>query len=138
MSTKSYSELIHIPDFLGRYNYLKLNGVAFLSTFGENRYLCQQFYSSYDWRKFRREIIIRDHGCDLGIDGRTLNEVGIIHHINPITIDDIINRSRRLFDPENVILVQRSTHNAIHYGGQDLLFLDPIERKEHDTSPWRF
>ena len=134
---KSYSELIVLPTFMDRFNYLKLNGTAFDKTFGAERYVNQKFYTSYEWRKFRRDIILRDYGCDLGIEGRDILTKIIIHHINPITLDDILNRSQKLMDPENVITTQKITHDAIHYGDESLLFLDPVERKLNDTSPWR-
>ena len=134
---KSYSELITLPTFLDRFKYLKLNGTAFDKTFGDERYVNQKFYTSYEWRKFRRDIILRDLGCDLGIEGRDILGKIIIHHINPITIEDVLNRSMKLMDPENVITTQKITHDAIHYGDESLLFLDPIIRRPNDTSPWR-
>lgn len=134
---KSYSELIALPTFMDRFKYLKLNGTAFDKTFGAERYINQNFYTSYEWRQFRRDIVLRDCGCDLGVEGRDILTKIIIHHINPITLDDILNRSQRLMDPENVITTQKITHDAIHYGDESLLFLDPVERKLNDTSPWR-
>lgn len=134
---KSYSELITLPTFMDRFNYLKLNGIAFDKTFGDDRYVNQKFYTSYEWRNFRRDIILRDCGCDLGVEGRDILTKIIIHHINPITLDDVLNRSHLLLDPENVITTQKITHDAIHYGDASLLFLDPIERKPFDTCPWR-
>lgn len=134
---KTYSELISIPDFLSRFRYLKLNGKAFGRTFGDDRYANQKFYMSYEWRKFRRDIIVRDCGCDLGIEGREILGRIIIHHINPISLDDILNRSSNLMDPENVICAMKVTHDAIHYGDESLLFLDPVERRPFDTCPWR-
>lgn len=135
---KCYSELITIPTFEERFEYLKLDGVVGKETFGFDRYLNQQFYNSYEYRKFRREIIIRDMGCDLGIEERPIGGLIILHHINPITPEDILGRNIRiLLDPENSICVSHGTHNAIHYGDSSLLITNPIERKPNDTCPWR-
>lgn len=137
-SIKCYSELITIPTYEGRFEYLQLDGNVGKETFGFDRYLNQQFYNSYEYRKFRREMIIRDKGCDLGIEERPINGLIILHHINPISPDDIINRNIRiLLDPENTICVAHRTHNAIHYGDSSLLTTNPIERKPNDTCPWR-
>ena len=135
---KSYSELITIPTFEARFEYLKLDGAVGKETFGFDRYLNQQFYNSYEYRKFRREIIVRDMGCDLGIEERPINGLIILHHINPINPEDILDRNVRiLLDPENSICVSLRTHNAIHYGDSSLLITNPIERKPNDTCPWR-
>lgn len=134
---KSYSELITIPTFKERYIYLKLDGKVGKETFGYDRYLNQLFYHSDEWRKFRDSIILRDNGNDLGVDNYPINGRILIHHINPIYPEDIIKRSQILFDPENVISVSKSTHNAIHYGDESLLFLDLTERSSNDTCPWR-
>lgn len=138
MSIKCYSELITIPTFEGRFEYCKLDGDVGRETFGFDRYLNQQFYTSYEYRKFRREIILRDMGCDLGVSEFPINGLIILHHINPISPDDILSRNVRvLLDPENAICVGLRTHNAIHYGDISLLTLAPIERKPNDTCPWR-
>lgn len=135
---KCYSELITIPTYEGRFEYLKLDGIVGKETFGFDRYLNQQFYNSYEYRKFRREMIIRDMGCDLGIEERPINGLIILHHINPISPDDILNRNIEiLLDPENTICVALRTHNAIHYGDSSLLITEPIERRPNDTCPWR-
>lgn len=135
---KCYSELITIPTYEGRFKYLQLDGIVGKETFGFDRYLNQQFYNSYEYRKFRREMIIRDMGCDLGIEERPINGLIILHHINPIAPEDILNRNIRiLLDPENTICTAHRTHNAIHYGDSSLLITDPIERKPNDTCPWR-
>jgi hypothetical protein len=135
---KSYSELITIPTYEGRFEYLQLDGTVGKETFGFDRYLNQQFYNSYEYRKFRREMIIRDMGCDLGIEERPINGLIILHHINPIAPEDILNRNIRiLLDPDNTICVSHRTHNAIHYGDSSLLITAPIERKPNDTCPWR-
>lgn len=134
---KSYSELITIPTFEDRYRYLKLNGQVGEVTFGFQRWVNQQLYRSREWLKFRDEIILRDNGCDLGLDGFDIHEHIIVHHINPITHQDIITQSPCIFDPENVICTRLLTHNAIHYGDENLLDLMPIERKANDTCPWK-
>ena len=134
---KTYSELITLQTFEDRFNYLQLRGKVGKSTFGHNRYLNQILYNSPEWRRFRNEIIIRDNGCDLACDGYKIYGRALIHHINPITVEDIVNRNPMVFDPENVITTVHSTHNAIHYGDESLLPKSPIERKQNDTCPWR-
>lgn len=136
---KNYTELIQIDDYLERFEYLKLHGAVGIETFGGNRYLNQIFYSSPEWKAFRRQIIIRDKGCDMAFDGLDISgDRIIVHHINPITIDDVLKRSPALFDPENAISVSDITHKAIHYGSAALLpMLAPIERAPNDTCPWR-
>lgn len=134
----SYSELVRFNTFEERFKYLKLDGELFGKTFGSYRYENQKFYMSYEWRKFRRDIILRDGGCDLGLPGFPIAGKIIIHHLNPITLDDILNRSDLLMNPENVICVQKETHNAIHFGGeQSPLTEEFCERKPYDTCPWR-
>lgn len=133
---KSYSELIKLPTFEERFEYLKLDGVVSEETFGSRRYLGQKFYKSAEWRRFRDSIILRDNGCDLGVDGFQIYGLILIHHINPITVDDILNGNRMVFDPENVICTQKLTHNAIHYGDIDILPTSPTERKPNDTKLW--
>lgn len=135
--SRRYSELILLPTFEERYKYLKLSGSVGKETFGFDRYLNQEFYRSPEWRRFRRDMIVRDLGCDLGIEGREINKYAILHHLNPITADDIVSRSPSLMDPENVITTCESTHRAIHYGDESLLFLKLTERHSGDTSPWR-
>lgn len=137
MTIKTYSELISLPTFKERYEYCRLDGLVGEETFGFDRYLNQIFYTSKEWRRFRREIILRDNGCDLGIKDREIGGIITVHHLNPITVDDVINRNSCLFDPENVICVCDNTHKAIHYGDSELLILEPIERTKHDTCPWR-
>ena len=135
--SRSYSELIALPTFEERFKYLQLKGKVADLTFGGHRYANQKFYTSPEWRRFRRDIILRDCGCDLAFEGREIPGLILVHHINPITIDDIVKRSPCLMDPENVVIVQKSTHDAIHYGDESLLFLDPVIRLPNDTSPWR-
>lgn len=137
MSIKTYSELITIPSFIDRFNYLKLGGLVGQETFGFDRYLNQTLYTSNEWKRFRRDIIIRDNGLDLACDGYEIGGKIIVHHIDPLTIQDIIRRDPKIFDPENVICVSMNTHNAIHYGDESLLFTEPIVRTKNDTCPWR-
>lgn len=136
---RSYKQLLRLPTFDERYEYLRLGGIVGKSTFGFDRYLNQSLYTSDEWKSFRNQIIIRDNGCDLGIEGRDiLGDRIIIHHINPLTVEDVEERSPVIFDPDNVICVSHMTHQAIHYGDQSLLPKDPIERKPYDTCPWKF
>lgn len=137
MSIKTYSELIGFDSFIERYRYLKLGGAVGIETFGFDRYLNQALYKSSEWKRVRREVIIRDNGCDLGIDDRTIYGTIIIHHMNPITEQDIQERNPDIFNPEFLITVSIDTHNAIHYGDESLLFHEIIERKPNDTILWR-
>lgn len=135
---KTYSELITFETFEERYEYLRLDGVVGEETFGFDRYLNQEFYQrSQEWKRIRDFVIIRDQGCDLGIDGREIRGKIIVHHMNPITKDDLLNRTPFLLDPEYLICTLKSTHDAIHYGDENLLMKGPIERKPNDTCPWR-
>lgn len=137
MSIKSYTELIQLPTFEERYRYLKLGGVIGEETFGFDRYLNQLLYTSQEWRSVRNTVIIRDNGCDLGVEGREIYGKVLIHHINPITVEDIRRREPWIFDPENLITTTLGTHNAIHYGDESLLIITPIERTKNDTCPWK-
>lgn len=134
---KTYEELIKLKTFKERYRYLKLSGRIGEETFGFNRYLNQVFYRSKEWKQFRNKIIIRDNGCDLGIDGMEIRNKILIHHINPITKKDILERSELLMDENNVICVSHNTHEAIHYGDESLLQDEYIPRRPNDTIPWR-
>lgn len=134
---RTYSELITIPDFKERFLYLKLDGKVGEETFGYDRYLNQIFYRSPEWKRVRREVIIRDLGCDLGIEDRPLGSRIYVHHINPIKLKDISNRNLEILDPEFLICCSYDTHQAIHYGSEYLLLADPVERKPFDTCPWR-
>ena len=134
---RSYSELISLPTFLERYLYLRIGGIIGEETFGYDRYLNQTLYRSAEWKRFRRDMIIRDNGCDLAHDEYKITGNILLHHINPITPKDVIRRDYKIFDPDNVICVSLNTHNAIHYGDESLLMLDPIVRTENDTCPWR-
>ena len=137
MTLKTYSELSKLKTFEDRFQYLRLDGIVGEETFGFDRYLNQTLYKSDEWKQCRRGIIIRDNGCDLGCEGFEVRGRILIHHINPITVDDIVNRNPKVFDPENLILTSHNTHQAIHYGNEDLLVTAPIERSKNDTSPWR-
>lgn len=137
MSIKTYSELIKLPTFIERYEYLRLGGAVGEETFGFDRYLNQLFYRSVEWKKIRDEVIIRDNGCDLAMDGHDIRGRIIIHHMNPITKTDILRRSEFLLNPEYLICTIKNTHDAIHYGDESLLITAPIERTKHDTCPWR-
>lgn len=135
---RTYSELITLPKFEERYEYLKLNGVVGEETFGFNRYLNQEFYQrDKEWLRIRDYVIIRDQGCDLGIEGREIRGKIIVHHMNPITKDDLLRRTEFLLNPEYLICTLKSTHDAIHYGDENLLMKGPVERKANDTCPWR-
>lgn len=134
---RSYSELIQLPTFEERYRYLKLGGKVGEETFGHARFLNQKLYQSPEWRSFRRDIIIRDNGCDLAMEGWTIQDRIYIHHIIPITLEDIRRRDPKVLDPENAVVVSFGTHQAIHYGDESLLPIGFVERKPNDTIPWR-
>ena len=135
---RTYQELLTIPTFEERFEYLKLEGSVGVDTFGYDRYLNQILYRSSEWRKFRNEIIVRDNGCDLAFPGFEIyGQKILIHHINPITMEDVVHRSSKVFDPNNVITTVLNTHNAIHYGDADLLTTGPVERTPNDTCPWK-
>ena len=137
MSIRTYSELITLPTFEERYQYLRLNGRVGEETFGFDRWLNQKFYKDPEWLRIRDEVIIRDNGCDLAIPGREIYSRILIHHMNPITKDDILQRSKYLLDTEYLVCTIKNTHDAIHYGDENLLVKGPVERKPNDTCPWR-
>lgn len=137
MSIKTYTELSRLSTFEDRYNYLRLSGAVGEATFGFDRYLNQVFYRSQKWKSVRDFVIIRDNGCDLGIEGYEIHGRIIIHHMNPITLRDIELESDMLLDPEYLITTVHNTHNAIHYGDENLLIKAPIQRSKNDTCPWR-
>lgn len=137
MSTRTYSELIKLSTFEERFQYLQLKGVVGRETFGFDRYLNQVFYRSQQWKEVRDHVIIRDNGCDLGVEGYEIYNRIIIHHMNPITFDDIEKESAYLLNPEYLISTTHNTHNAIHYGDENLLIKAPVERFKNDTCPWR-
>lgn len=140
MTNKSYSEMVKLPTFKERYQYLKMKGNVGESTFGHERILNQTLYRSKEWRDVRRKVIIRDNGCDLGMDGRDIPKGCrlIIHHINPITSQMILKRDPAIFDLDNLVVVSHRTHEAIHFSDEGLLQDDePVERKPNDMCPWR-
>lgn len=136
----TYKELIKLPTFEERLSYLMLHGRVGEETFGFDRWLNQQFYTSEEWKKLRRDIIIRDNGCDLGIDDYDIQEDILVHHMNPIVTDDIVNCTPYLLNPDFLISTSFNTHQAIHYGNAEMLKVAPIyptERKPNDTCPWK-
>jgi len=138
ISNRSYSELIKIPTFEERLEYLLLHGSVAQDTFGYQRYLNQVLYKSPEWKRVRRQVILRDTACDLACDGHEIPFRALIHHINPITIDDINLRRENVFDLENLITTTLNTHEIIHYGTlQDIKNLTMAERSPNDTIPWR-
>lgn len=139
MSTiiRTYSELITLPTFEERFKYLRLGGAVGKDTFGFDRCFYEQFLGSREWKSIRDYVIIRDNGCDLAVEDREIYERIIIHHMNPVTMNDITHSSDYLLDPEFMICTTHNTHNAIHYGDSNLLVHEPIERTEFDTCPWR-
>lgn len=136
-SIKTYSELTKLTTFEKRYEYLRLGGKVGEDTFGFDRYLNQIFYKDPEWLSIRDKIIIRDNGCDLGIPDREINGKILVHHMNPITKEDILSKSKYLLDPEFLICTTKNTHDAIHYGDSSILITKPIERTKNDTCPWR-
>ena len=137
MKTKTYSELIKLGTFYDRFEYLKLSEKIGEETFGFERYLNQGFYRSQEWKMSRDFVITRDLGCDLAIDDREIHGKIVVHHMNPITLDEIKNGSPIILDPEFLITCSHNTHNAIHYGSIELLIEQYAERSPNDTTPWR-
>ena len=142
MSIRTYSELIMLPTFEERYEYLRLDGKVGEETFGFDRYLNQLFYKSDEWLSIRNTVILRDTGCgdycrDLGVEGYDIHGRILVHHMNPITKEDILNRSEFLLNPDYLICTTDNTHKAIHYGDKNLLITAPVERVKNDTCPWR-
>ena len=135
---RTYSELSKLKTFRERYEYLKLDGTVGEETFGFDRYINQIFYKSEEWKRIRNYVITRDNGCDLGIsDRKIVDSVILVHHMNPITKEDIINKNEILLDPEYLITTIKPTHDAIHYGDESLLAEDLIVRSKNDTCPWK-
>lgn len=135
---RTYTNLSKIKDFMDRFEYLSLKGVVAEETFGFDRYLNQRFYRSREWRQLRSKIIVRDNGCDLGVPGHEIFDHIFIHHMNPLKLDDIVNSTDYLLNPEYLICVSRTTHNAIHFGDKSLIASSElVERKPNDTCPWR-
>lgn len=137
MFIRTYSELMMLDTFEARFEYLALGGRVGEDTFGFDRWLNQIFYQSPEWKGVRTDVIIRDLGCDLAIRDREIKGPIIVHHMNPISIDDIVKRSEFLLNPEYLICTIDNTHKAIHYGDKSLLMLDPICRRPNDTCPWK-
>ena len=137
MIIRCYRELKSIASFEDRYEYLKLAGRVGQETFGWERYLNQVLYRDQRWKAVRNDVIIRDNGCDLGVDGYDIYDKIIIHHMNPITVKDLEENNPDIFNPEYLICTSHRTHNAIHYGDKTLLPKLPIDRKPNDTCPWR-
>lgn len=135
--TRCYSDLRRIATFEGRFDYLELSGVVGESTFGFDRWLNQQFYRSREWKRVRNYVIARDVGCDLGVLGHEIHTGGIVHHMNPMSADDIKHGDEALLDPEYLVFTSLSTHNAIHYGDKSLLPRGPVERSSGDTTLWQ-
>ena len=135
---RTYSELSKLKTFRERYEYLKLDGTVGEETFGFDRYINQMFYKSEEWKRIRNYVITRDNGCDLGIQDRKIaDSVILVHHMNPITKEDIINKNEILLDPEYLITTIKPTHDAIHYGDESLLAEDLVIRSKNDTCPWK-
>lgn len=134
---RTYRELSRLKTFDERFEYLKLGGIVGEATFGFERYLNQMLYNSSEWRRLRNRIIVRDNGCDLGLEGYEIHGTIIVHHMNPINADDLKGFSEDVFNPENLICVSLDTHNAIHYGDKSLIPQMPVERRPGDTCPWK-
>lgn len=134
---RTYSDLIKIPIFEDRFNYLNLDGVVGEATFGGHRNLNQILYQTEQWKRTRREVILRDNGCDLAHEDYPIGGSVYIHHINPISIEDILKERPCVLDLENLVCVSFKTHNAIHYGSEELLSKGPVIRTKNDTCPWR-
>ena len=139
MNLRTYTELCKLKTFRERYNYLRLGGRVGEATFGFDRYINQMLYASEEWKQTRRIVITRDCGCDLGIEDREIPDgvTILVHHMNPISKDDIINNIEYVLNPEYLITTIKNTHDAIHYGDEELLYQDPITRSEGDTCLWK-
>lgn len=137
MIIRVYNELMLLPTFKERFEYLKLSGRVGEETFGFDRWINQKFYRSAEWKHIRDQVIIRDNGCDLGVEGREIYGKILIHHMNPITKKDILDRTDLLLNPMYLISVTKQTHDAIHYSDESILMNDPIVRSKNDTCPWR-
>ena len=137
VNERTYSDLFRLSSFKERFEYLRLNGSVGVETFGFDRYINQRFYQSKEWQSIRDRVIVRDCGCDLGIDGQEITGPIYIHHMNPISAKDIETFSKFLLNPLYLICTTHQTHNAIHYGDETLLASEPIERKPNDTCPWK-
>lgn len=137
MTIRTYKEFSKLHTFEERFRYLQLNGAVGEETFGSDRFINQRFYKSPEWKSVRDYVILRDNGCDLGVEGYEIRDKIMIHHMNPILVEDIEKRSDFLLNPEYLITTTHNTHNAIHFGNEDLLIKPPIERAKNDTCPWK-
>jgi hypothetical protein len=136
MAIRSYTELRGIPEFLDRFRYLQLHSSVGVPVFGYDRYLNQLFYTSYEWRHLRYEVIARDNGCDLGLLEWPITDKVHVHHMNPMTVEAVVHRDDWILDPEYLITVSHKTHNAIHFGDEKLLASPMIVRRPGDTNLW--
>ena len=136
MRVRTYSELRRLTSFQDRYDYLRLKGAVGQDTFGFDRYLNQRFYRSTEWKHIRHEVIARDMGCDLGVEGHEINDRVYVHHMNPLTKDQVVHGDEGTIDPEYLISCTLNTHNAIHYGDPNSLVRLPPERRPGDTTLW--
>lgn len=136
MTVRTYSEMIRLPTFEERFHYLALRGVVGESTFGFDRWMNQEFYRSREWKRLRNEVIARDNGCDLAVEGYEIFSGLYVHHMNPMTAEDLIHGNQGILDPEFLILTTHQTHNAIHYGDEKRLPPRLVERKPGDTKLW--
>lgn len=136
MKIRTYSELSQLETFEERYHYLELRGILGLATFGFDRWINQRFYKSQEWKSSRDQVIIRDDGCDLGIPGYEIHSGLLVHHMNPLSLDDLKQGEGWIIDPEFLITTSLQTHNAIHYGDENFLPRGPIVRKAGDTNLW--
>ncbi len=134
---RTYTELSKLNTFKERYEYLRLDGNVSEETFGFDRILNQKFYRSAEWKRIRDKVIVRDLGCDLGVEGYDINTKIYIHHMNPITKMDLVDQTEFLLNPEYLICCSFNTHQAIHYGSEDLTPQDPVIRTKNDTCPWK-
>lgn len=137
MLIRTYTELIQLKTFEERYEYLRLGGIVGQDTFGFDRYLNQRFYRSPEWKQIRRDVIIRDEGRDLAMEGYELDKGIYVHHMNPITAKDLVDVTDWLLNPEYLVCVSKRTHDAIHFGDKSLLPELPKERTLNDTCPWK-
>ena len=135
--TKTYLEMLELPTYEERVNYLRLDGIVGADTFGHDRYLNQILYHTPEWKKIRYEVINRDAACDLALSDYPMFDHVVVHHINPITVEMILNRDPAVFDLNNLVCVSERTHNSIHYGTEGPNSMVPVERKKNDTCPWR-
>lgn len=135
---RTYSELVKLPTFLERFRYLQLNGKVGEETFGYDRYLNQVFYHSPEWRRIRKQILMRDNGGDMGLEEYPIHGYIYVHHMNPISLKDIDDRKEDILNPEFLICVSKNTHDAIHYSNEDILIKrEPVIRRANDTCPWK-